>query len=730
MLNRFPSYIQSEAKDCGASCLKIVAKYYGKNIGIEQLRILSETTRGGTSLTGLINAANKIGLKAIGVKEPFDVLKEDVPLPAIAHWNQEHFVVVYKITTHYVYISDPELGKIKYKQKVFLDGWLEDEENIEKKNKEGILLLLEPTDKLHKLEDTNISKKKATGFLSSLLKKHKSSFAKVSILVLLASLLELAFPYITQQIIDTGIKTKDVHFIYLAAIAYITIFIGYKVANIIRNWVVIKLSMKFNIELISDFIKKLTLLPISYYDSKITGDIFQRIGDHDNLEKFFTSNSVSALFSILNILIFGGLFLWYDESIFLIFFIGTIIHVLWVLLFFNKRKVLDFKHFSIKSKESNKIIELINGMQDIKLNGFEDIKKGEWENIRTQLYKRDKESMKVEQFQLDGASFINEIKNISIIMLSAILVVNQDMTFGTLLAISYVIGHLNSPIEKLVSFLNDIQDVRLGFRRIMEIHNKKNEGDDKELINEFSMGDIVFENVNFRYFGTSKNVLNNLSFKIPYNKTTAIVGASGCGKTTLLKLLLKFYETNSGKITINNLNIEEIDFNTWRNKCGVIMQESYIFNDSIENNITISQKKDYNKIEEACKISNINEFIEDLPLGYRTKIGSEGLEISSGQKQRILMARAIYKNPEFLLFDEATSALDAKNEKEISKNLEAVFRNRTVLLIAHRLSTVKNADNILVLSKDGRITEMGTHNKLLENGGYYHSLVKDQLEFN
>ncbi len=730
MLKRFPSYIQSEAKDCGSSCLKIVAKYYGKNIGIERIRMLSETTRGGASLTGLINAANEIGLKAIGVKESFNVLKENAPLPAIVHWNQDHFVVVYKITTHCVYISDPELGKIKYKHKVFLDSWLEDEESIESQKKEGIVLLIEPTEELHKFEETNISKEKSTDFLSTHLKKHKNTFVKVSILVLLASLLELAFPYITQQIIDDGVSTKDVHFIYLAAVAYIAIFIGYKVANIIRNWIVIKLSMKFNIEFISDFIKKLTLLPISYYDSKITGDIFQRIGDHDNLEKFFTSNSVSALFSILNILIFGGLFLWYDETIFLIFSIGTIIHVLWVLLFFNKRKVLDFKYFSIKSKESNKIIELINGMQDIKLNSFEDIKKGEWEDIRTQLYKRDMESMKVEQFQLDGASLINEFKNISIIMISAILVVNQNMTFGTLLAISYVIGHLNSPVEKLVSFLNDIQDIRLGLRRIMEIHNKKSEGENSQLLKKFSMGDIVFDNVNFRYFGTSKNVVNNLSFKIPYKKTTAIVGTSGCGKTTLLKLLLKFYETSSGKITINNLDIKNIDFNIWRNKCGVIMQESYIFNDSVENNITISQHKDYNKIKEVCKITNIHEFIEDLPLGYKTKIGSEGLEISSGQKQRILMARAIYKNPEFLLFDEATSALDAKNEKEISRNLESVFKYKTVLLIAHRLSTVKKADNILVLSKEGRITEMGTHRELLKKEGYYHNLVKNQLEFN
>jgi len=729
MLDTFPSYIQSEAKDCGPSCLKIVAQYYGNNnVDIEELRELCETTRGGTSLTAIINASNKIGMKAIAVKEVFSVLKDDVPLPVIAHWNQDHFVVIYKITTEFIYISDPELGKVKYLLKKFLQSWIGNQD--QEGNNEGILLLLEPSEDFYKFKNSNTFKKKSIGFLYPHLIKHKKSFIKVSILVLFASLLELAFPYITQQIIDNGVNTKNVHFIYLAAVAYILLFIGYKIANILRNWIVIKLSMKFNIELISDFIRKLTSLPISYYDSKITGDIFQRIGDHDNLEKFFTSNSVSALFSVLNILMFGCLFLWYDKFIFIIFFIGTIIHVLWVLLFFKKRKVLDFKYFSLKSKESNKIIELINGMQDIKINGFESIKKGEWEDIRTQLYERDKESMKVEQFQLDGASFINELKNISLIIISAILVVNGNMTFGTLLAISYIIGHLNSPVEKLVSFLNDIQDIKLGFRRIMEIHNKKNEGGSDKLLTQFSMGDIVFENVNFRYLGTSKNVLNNLSFRIPQNKTTAIVGASGCGKTTILKLLLKFYENYSGKITINNIDIKDLNFNSWRNRCGVVMQESYIFNDSIENNIIISQKKDLDKLKEVCAIANISEFIECLPLKYNTKIGNEGLDISSGQKQRILMARAIYKNADFLLFDEATSALDSKNEKEISKNLESVFRNRTVLLIAHRLSTVKNSDNILVLSKNGEITEMGTHNELLEKKGYYHNLIKNQLASN
>ncbi len=725
MLHKFPSYIQSEAKDCGPSCLKMIAQYYGKKIDIEHLRVVSETTREGTSLTGLINASDSIGIKAVAIKENFKTLKNDILLPVIAHWNQEHFVVIYKISSKYVYISDPELGKVKYKTSFFLNNWL-NTSNDEKQ--EGILLLLKPKKDFFSKNINSIKKNSSKNFLIKYLKQHRKTFINISLLVLLTSILELAFPFITQKIIDSGVSTKDIPFIYLAAVAYITVFIGYKIAHIIRNWIVIKLSMKFNIQLISDFIVKLTLLPISYYDSKITGDIFQRIGDHDNLEKFFTSNSITALFSILSIIIFSGLFLWYDISIFIIFLLGTSIHITWVSLFFNKRKVLDFKYFSIKSKESNKIIELIHGMQDIKLNGYENQKKEEWEKIRTELYKRDMESMKIEQYQLDGASFINEMKNIGIIILAAILVVNQQMSFGTLLAISYVIGHLSSPVEKLVVFLNNIQDVRLSFRRIMEIHNKNNEGNNNKLSKNFAIDNIIFNNVSFRYSGSSKNTLNNLSFTIPHKKVTAIVGPSGSGKTTLLKLLLKFYETNTGTISLGETPINHLDFDTWRDKFGVVMQEGYIFNDTIANNIIIANKKNDSLLQKSCETANIHNFINDLPLKYDTKIGNEGLDISTGQKQRILMARAIYKNPDFLLFDEATSALDTKNESEITKNLEQLFKNKTVILIAHRLSTVKNADQIIVLSKNGEIVETGTHDELIYLNGYYHGLVKNQLE--
>ncbi|MFL1897060.1 peptidase domain-containing ABC transporter [Aquimarina sp. 2-A2] len=728
MFNKFPSYIQSESKDCGASCLKIISKHYGQEIDIEYIRKLSETTRNGTSLTGLIRAAEQLGFYAIARKESYEDLQNEIPLPIIAHWNQEHFVVIHKITNSHVYVSDPELGKIKHTKASFFENWI-GVKNKKETSKKGIILHVQPLDEFYRKKHIDNLKERSITFLKTQLKDYKWQFLRIVLLVFLISSLELLFPYLTQQIIDDGVKFKDVNFVYLASIAYIAVFIGYKTANIIRNWIVIKLSMKLNINLISNFIQKLTKLPISYFDSKLTGDLFQRIRDHDNLERFFTSNSILALFSILNIILFSGLFLYYNPILFSVFLAGTVVHIFWIMIFFNKRKVLDFKFFSLKSKENSKLIELMNGMQDIKLNSYESLKREEWEEVKTKLYARDMESLKVEQFQLDGASLINEVKNIALILIAALLVIRGEMTLGTLLAISYVIGRLSGPINQIVAFLNNFQDIRLGFRRIMEIHNKEEEtfvasANEKSEIN----GDIIFDEVSFRYSGTSVNVLDTISFTIPQKKITAIVGASGSGKTTILKLILKFYAPTRGQIRIGDQPLNHLNHEIWRSNCGVVMQEGYIFNDTILRNIITSHKYNRERLIQACEMSNIYSFIDNLPMRFKTKIGSEGVDISTGQKQRLLMARALYKAPEFLLFDEATSALDAKNEKEISGKLDLFFNGKTVLLIAHRLSTVKNADQIIVLSDNGTIEEIGSHQQLLLNRGRYFNLVHNQLE--
>jgi ATP-binding cassette subfamily B protein len=730
MLIRFPTYIQSEAKDCGASCLKVISRYYKKNINIEILRELSQTTRNGASLTGLINAAGKIGFKVSPAKENYIFFKKMVPLPCIVHWNQEHFVVVYKITDKRVFVSDPELGRTSYKTQDFLKHWL-DTENASTSQK-GVLLALEPSEAFYKFNVEKKTENKLIIFLRNHIKKYETSFIKIFLLFFITSAFELIFPYLTQQIIDKGVRYNNINFVYMASLAYAVLFLGYKLAEIIRNWVALKLSMKFNIKLISHFIKKLTALPISYFDTRLTGDLFQRIGDHDLLERFLTSGSISALFSFFNLILFSGLFLWYDSQLFLIFLGGTFIHFLWTMLFFEKRKVLDFKYFSLKSKENSKLIELINGMQDIKLNSFENVKINEWKTIRTSLFERDMKSLKIEQMQMDGASVINHLKNIVLILFAALMVAKNEITFGTLLAISYIIGNLNSPIERIVTFINNVQDVKLAIRRISEIHYKDDETqeiakNEFNLINDYTT-DICLKNVDFKYLGTSKKVLSNLSFTIPANKVTALVGPSGCGKSTILKLLLKFYTINSGNITLGNVNLNNINHNNWRKQCGVVLQEGFIFNDSIQNNIILSEKMDQQRLIYAVQMAMIYDFIMDCPMKFNTKIGAEGLDISTGQKQRILLARAIYRNPKFIFFDEATSALDAKNERIISNNLTSFFRNKTVLLIAHRLSTVRNADQIVVLSESGEITEIGTHQELVGNRGNYFELIKNQLE--
>lgn len=726
MINRFPIYIQSEAKDCGPSCIKIISQFYKKKVSIELLRSLGETTRSGTSLTGLISGAEKIGFRAVPAQENFTMLKESIPLPCIVHWNQEHFVVVYKITKKRVFVSDPELGKIAYTFENFLKGWLDNEDfSIEDK---GIILALEPRLDFKQIVFEERKTDKVVEFLKSHLFSYKLTFLRIILLFVLTSALELVFPYITQQIIDSGVKNSDINFVYMACGAYAILFLGFKLAEIIRNWVVLKLSMKFNIKLISNFIKKLIALPISYFDSRLTGDLFQRVGDHDLLESFLTSGSISALFSFFNVILFSGLFLWYDRQLFFVFFIGTVIHFLWTMLFFDKRKVLDFKYFSLKSKENSKLIELINGMQDIKLNNYSDNKVEEWEAIKTKLYERDMSSLKVEQMQLDGASIISQLKNLLLILSASVMVINGSITFGTLLAISYIIGHLNSPIERIVTFANSLQDVKLALRRISEIHHKDDESENVVSSSNKITGDIVFDNVSFKYSGTSKNVLSNLSFKIPHKKITALVGPSGCGKTTILKTILKFYNLTDGNISVGGTYFNAIQHDHWRKKCGVVLQEGFIFNDSIEKNIALSEVLDKDRLEHAAKMAMIYDFISGCPMQFQTKIGNEGVEVSTGQKQRILLARAIYRNPEYIFFDEATSALDAKNEKAISYNLNKFFSEKTVLLIAHRLSTVRNADQIIVLSDVGEIKEVGTHEELVESKGSYFELIKNQLE--
>ncbi|MGB3342837.1 MAG: peptidase domain-containing ABC transporter [Aequorivita sp.] len=723
----FPKFKQPDKKDCGPTCLRIIAKHFKKPIHLQQIRKISETQRSGSSLLGLSNAAEKIGFRSLGVKISLKNLQE-APLPCILHWNKNHYVVLYKNKKDIYYVSDPAHGLLKYTQEEFLKRWIGN--NATEQTEEGIALLLEPTPNFYDSEFDTKEKSLGFKFLSTYILKYKSFIVQLIIGLVAASLLQLIFPFLTQSIVDVGIKNRDLHFIYLILFAQIFLFFGRTSIEVIRSWILLHLSTRINISLISDFFIKLMNLPIAFFDTRMTGDILQRINDHRRIERILTTSSLNVLFSMVNLVVFGIVLAYYNLGIFAIFLVGSILYFLWIAIFLKKRKDLDYKRFSQVSQEQSKVIELINGMQEIKLHNAEKQKRWGWEFLQARLFKISIAGLALEQYQSVGSGFINELKNILITVLSAKLVIDGEITLGMMLAISYIVGQLNSPISQLINFVREVQDAKISLDRLSEIHNKEDEEkhDGQNITDIPKNSNISLSGVSFRYIGSDQMVLKDLDLEIPSNKVTAIVGVSGSGKTTLMKMLLKFYDPVDGTIKIGSYDLKNVSQKAWRNECGVVMQEGYIFNDTIANNITIGEDYvDKEKLAHAVEVANIKEFIETLPLSYNTKIGMEGVGLSTGQKQRLLIARAVYKNPNFLFFDEATSALDANNEKKIMEKLNIFFENKTVVVIAHRLSTVKNAHQIVVLD-NGKIIEKGTHAALVKQKGAYYHLVKNQLE--
>jgi len=716
---KFPFYKQFDAMDCGPTCLRMIAKHYGKNYSLQTLRERSYITREGVSLLGISDAAESIGLRTKGVELSFTELLEQVPMPCIAHWRQEHFVAVYKITKEKVYVADPAHGLISYSKKEFLKNWIS---SIDQNEEVGIVLIIETTPDFYKLADESINKS-SFAFLLSYLRPYKKFIFQLIIGMLLGSLLQLIFPFLTQSIVDFGINNRNVGFVKLIIIAQLVLFISQISVEFIRSWILLHISTRMNVSLISDFLIKLTKLPIAFFDTKMIGDILQRINDHQRIEAFLTSSTLNIVFSLINIVVFGIVLAIYSLKILAIFATGSILYALWILLFMKKRRELDYKSFAQLSDNQSNLIQLITGMQEIKLNNCEKQKRWEWENIQAKLFHIKVKNLSLEQYQQAGASVINQSKNISVI--------NGTMTLGMMLAVQYIIGQLNSPIEQLISFIHTTQDAKISLERLGEIHNKTDEEDttDEKITILPQNRTFHIQNVSFQYEGPhSEYVLKDISLTIPEKKVTAIVGTSGSGKTTLVKLLLGFYPPVCGKIMIDDFPLEVFNKKVWRQNCGVVMQDGYIFSESIAKNIAISEEKiDTVRLLNAVKTANIHDFISTLPLRYNTKIGSEGHGLSQGQKQRILIARAVYKNPNYLFFDEATNALDANNEKVIMNNLNNFFKGKTVVVVAHRLSTVKNADQIVVIDK-GVIVERGTHNELTAKRSAYYELVKNQLE--
>ena len=727
-MKKFPFFKQPDAKDCGPTCLRIIARHYNKSIPLQQIRMLSETTREGSGLMGLSNAAEHLGFRTLGVKIDFNTMVADAPLPCIVHWNKNHYVVVYKIDkAGRVYISDPSFGLITYTKEEFLKCWIG--ENANENTEEGIALILETTPEFYKSEFDDEEKKASFSFLSKYLLKYRSLVGQLIIGLLAGSILSLIFPFLTQSIVDVGIQNQDLNFIYLVLLAQVMLFLGKMGLEIIRSWIMLHLSARINIAIISDFFIKLMRLPISFFDTRMTGDIMQRINDHHRIEQLLTNSSLNTLFSMVNLVIFSVILLIYDYRLFIVYLIGAVLYIGWISFFLKKRKELDYKKFSQTAQEQSKVMELINGMQEIKMHNAEKQKRWDWEFLQVKLFKIQIKALSLEQWQSVGGGFINQVKDILVSFLAAKLVLSGNLTLGMMLSVQYIIGQLNAPLLQLIDFIRQAQDARISLERLGEIHDKEDEENTSEqYATEIPQQNIALNNLSFRYTGSDSFVFRNLNLTIPYQKTTAIVGASGSGKTTLLKLLTKFYEPSTGEIKIGNTNMKNISPRFWRSHCGVVMQESHVFDDTIANNIGIGEDiVDKEKLRKAIDIANIKEFIESLPLSYNTKIGNEGLGVSGGQKQRIFIARAVYKSPDYIFFDEATSALDANNEKIIIENLEQFFKGKTAIVIAHRLSTVKHADKIIVLDK-GMVVEEGNHAELVSKKGEYYRLIKNQLE--
>jgi ATP-binding cassette subfamily B protein len=732
---KYPFYQQYDAMDCGATCLRMIAKHYGKTYTLETLRRKTSISREGVSILGISKAAEEIGFKTLGVKISFESLAEESPLPCIVHWKQTHFVVVYDIKLKkksngelagYVRVADPAHGLLKYSIAEFLKLWVSDKKDGEDK---GIALLFEPGAEFDNTEDEKPDKTKFK-FIFRYLRPYKKLIVQLFLGMLIGTGMQLIFPFLTQSIVDYGIGNNNLSFVVVILIAQLTLYTAQTAVEFIRSWILLHITTRINISIISDFLAKLMRLPLGFFDTKMIGDIMQRIGDHGRIENFLTSATLSTLFSAVNFVVFVCVLAFYNLYLLLIFLVASLLYVLWITIFLKRRRDLDFKRFTQASSEQSNLYQLITGMQEIKLNNCERQKRWEWESIQARLFRISIKGLVLSQYQQTGAFFINEIKNILISFFAAYSVIKGDMTLGMMMAVQYIIGQLNAPIHQLIGFIQSAQDAKISLERLGEIHNREDEEDpNQEKITIFPQErSLSIENLSFRYNALSPEVLQDISLHIPAGKITAIVGMSGSGKTTLIKLLLGFYPPTSGEIKVGDTGLQHISPGMWRDKCGAVMQDGFIFSESIAKNIAVGVETiDKKQLFHAVNVANIQEMVEGLPLGYNTKVGQEGTGISQGQKQRILIARAVYKNPEYIFFDEATNALDANNEKVIMENLQQFFSGKTVVVVAHRLSTVKNADNIVVLDR-GVISEQGTHEELVRLQGAYYELVKNQLE--
>lgn len=724
--NNFPFFRQLDYRDCGPTCLRMIAKYYGKNFSREFLRDKANITRTGVTMAGIAEAAEAIEMRTLGMRISFESLLNDAPTPFIVPWRQKHFVVVYKTSKTKIYIADPAQGLIPYSHNDFKTAWTNTIDET------GFVLILEPNTQF-KDQGEHKEKNKGFTFLYPYFKPYKKLITQIFVGLLVATIIQFILPFLMQSVVDIGVNNQDIPFIYLILISQFVLILSQTLVSIFREWILIHITSRFNIKMVSDFLYKMLKLPVNYFETRNSGEHLQRITDHTRIQNFVSSSSLNMLFSIVTFILFNGILAYYNLTIFLVFIIAAILYVSWTFFFLKKRAELDFKRFDQQSQSQTSLIQIINGVTEIKVNNSQRKNRWKWEFNQISLFKTSLSTLKLAQYQTIGANFINEFKNIVITFLSAKAVVDGNLTLGMMTSIQFIVGQLNMPLGNFVLFIQSWQDAKISLERLSQVHLKDDEeinslNKSKELPKDKS---IIIKDLSYRYGGKSSPfILKSINCIIPEGKTTAIVGASGSGKTTLMKLLLKFYEPTKGSINIGPVNLNDMNTDFWRLNCGAVMQDNFMFNDTIVGNISESEQNEIinrEKLNNAAFVANIGDFIEKLPNKYNTELGTSGIRLSGGQKQRIMIARAVYKDPMYLLFDEATSALDASNEKVIMQNLNNYIHGKTAIIIAHRLSTVKNANNIIVL-ENGEIMEQGNHKDLTKLKGIYYELVKNQLE--